>query len=131
MRNLLFLAMALTGLTSCSKDEEYENTFEVTLSFESSPEIYSVITGAPCPINGTVGVIYRSVGVNEYYAVVESSGAKRFCPVLYKDFPNIDIFRFNSDILVAVDGKKTISFYWTNKNIPEHRFMIFKTLLGL
>lgn len=106
MRKLLFLLVVLAGLTGCSKDEEYEITFQTTLKFAQFPEIYSDITGEPCPINGTVGMFYRIVGANEYYALIEDSGIRTFCPVLYKDFPDVDVFRFNSDILVAVDGKK-------------------------
>lgn len=129
MRNLLFLAMALTGLTSCSKDEEHEITFQTTLKFARFPEIYSDITGEPCPINGTVGMLYRIVGANEFYALIEDSGARTFCPVLYKDFPDVDVFRFNSDILVVVESKKKIRFYWTRENNPEPRYLIFETLL--
>ena len=124
MRKLLFLLVVLTGLTGCSKDEEYEITFQTTLKFAQFPEIYSDITGEPCPING-------SVGANEYYALIEESGTRTFCPVLYKDFPDVDVFRFNSDILVVVDGKKKIRFYWTRENNPEPRYLIFETLLEL
>lgn len=131
MRNLLFLAMALIGLTSCSKDEEYEITFQTTLKFAQFPEIYSDITGEPCPINGSVGMFYRIVGANEFYALIEDSGARTFCPVLYKDFPDVDVFRFNSDILVVVESKKKIRFYWTRENNPEPRYLIFETLLEL
>lgn len=131
MRNLLFLVMALTGLTSCSKNEEYEITFQTTLKFAQFPEIYSDITGEPCPINGTVGMFYRIVGTNEFYALIEDSGARTFCPVLYKDFPDVDVFRFNSDILVVVESKKKIRFYWTRENNPEPRYLIFETLLEL
>lgn len=131
MRKLLFLLVVLTGLTGCSKDEEYEITFQTTLKFAQVPEIYSDITGEPCPINGSVGMFYRIVGVNEYYALIEDSGTGTFCPVLYKDFPDVDVFRFNSDILVVVDGKKKIRFYWTRENNPEPRYLIFETLLEL
>lgn len=131
MRNLLLLAMALTGLASCSKDEENEITFQTTLKFAQFPEIYSDITGEPCPINGTVGLFYRIVGASEFYALIEDSGARTFCPVLYKDFPDVDVFRFNSDILVVVEGKKKIRFYWTRENNPEPRYLIFETLLEL
>lgn len=131
MRKLLFLLVVLTGLTGCSKDEEYEITFQTTLKFAQFPEIYSDITGEPCPINGSVGLFYRIVGANEYYALIEESGTITFCPVLYKDFPDVDVFRFNSDILVVVDGKKKIRFYWTRENNPEPRYLIFETLLEL
>ena len=131
MRKLLFLLVILAGLTSCSKDEEYEITFQTTLKFAQFPEIYSDITGEPCPINGTVGMFYRIVGANEYYALIEDSGTRTFCPVLHKDFPDVDVFRFNSDILVVVDGKKKIRFYWTRENNPEPRYLIFETLLEL
>ena len=131
MRKLLFLLVVLTGLTGCSKDEEYEITFQTTLKFEQFPEIYSDITGEPCPINGSVGMFYRIVGDNEYYALIEDSGTRTFCPVLYKDFPDVDVFRFSSDILVVVDGKKKIRFYWTRENNPEPRYLIFETLLEL
>ena len=131
MRKLLFLLVILAGFTSCSKDEEYEITFQTTLKFAQFPEIYSDITGEPCPINGTVGMFYRIVGANEYYALIEDSGTRTFCPVLYKDFPDVDVFRFNSDILVVVDGKKKIRFYWTRENNPEPRYLIFETLLEL
>lgn len=130
MRKLLFLLVVLAGLTSCSKDEEYENTFEVTMLFKKIPEIYSEINGSPSPINGAVGVIYRSIGANEYYAVIESSGVKRFCPVIRKEFPDVDVFRLNSDILVAVEGKRIIKFYWTCENNPEWRFLMFETEIG-
>ena len=131
MRKLLFLLVVLTGLTSCSKDEEYEITFQTTLKFAQFPEIYSDITGEPCPINGTVGMFYRIVGANEYYALIEDSGIRTFCPVLYKDFPDVDVFSFNSDILVVVINKKIIRFYWTRENNPEPRYLIFETLLEL
>ena len=131
MRKLLFLLVVLTGLAGCSKDEEYEITFQTTLKFAQFPEIYSEITGEPCPINGSVGVFYRIVGDNEYYALIEDSGTRTFCPVLYKDFPDVDVFRFSSDILVVVDGKKKIRFYWTRENNPEPRYLIFETLLEL
>lgn len=131
MRKLLFLLVVLAGLTGCSKDEEYEITFQTTLKFAQFPEIYSEITGEPCPINGSVGLFYRIVGANEYYALIEDSGTRTFCPVLYKDFPDVDVFRFNSDILVVVDGKKKIRFYWTGENNPEPRYLIFETLLEL
>lgn len=131
MRKLLFLLTVLTGLTGCSKDEEYEITFQATLRFAQSPEIYSEITGEPCPINGSVGMLYRIVGANEYYALIEDSGAGVFRPVLYKEFPDTDVFRLSPDILVAVDGKKKIRFYWTGENNPEPRYLIFETLLGL
>lgn len=131
MRKLLFLLVVLAGLTGCSKDEEYEITFQTTLKFAQIPEIYSVITGEPCPINGMVGMIYRIVGANEYYALIEESGTRTFCPVLYKDFPDMDVFRFNSDILVVVESKKKIRFYWTGENNPESRYLIFETLLEL
>ena len=131
MRKLLFLLAILAGFTSCSKDEEYEITYQTTLKFAQSPEIYSVLTGEPCPINGSVGMLYRIVGANEYYALIEESGIRTFCPVLYKEFPDTDVFRLNSDILVAVINKKMIRFYWTNENRPEHRYMMFETLLEL
>lgn len=132
MRKLLFLLVVLAGLTGCSKDEEYENTFQITLRFARIPEIYSEINGSPCPINGMRGMLYRRIaGTSEFYALIEDSGARTFCPVLYKEFPNVDLFRFNSDILVAVDNKKVVRFYWTKENIPEHRYMIFETLLEL
>ena len=130
MRKLLFLLVILAGFTSCSKDEEYENTFEVTMMFKETPEIYSEINGSPSPINGAVGVIYRSVGVNEYYALIEDSGVKRFCPVIRKEFPDVDVFRFSSDILVVVEGKRIIKFYWTCENNPEWRFLMFETEIG-
>ena len=120
MRKLLFLLVVLAGLTGCSKDEEYEITFQTTLKFAQFPEIYSDITGEPCPINA-----------NEFYALIEDSGARIFCPVLYKDFPDVDVFRFNSDILVVVESKKKIRFYWTRENNPEPRYLIFETLLEL
>ena len=131
MRKLLFLLVVLAGLTGCSKDEEYEITFQTTLKFAQFPEIYSDITVEPCPINGTVGMFYRIVGANEFYALIEESGTRTFCPVLYKDFPDVDVFRFNSDILVAVESKKKIRFYWTRENNPEPRYLIFETLLEL
>ena len=131
MRKLLFLLVVLTGLTGCSKDEEYEITFQTTLKFAQFPEIYSDITGEPCPINGSVGMFYRIVGANEYYALIEDSGTRTFCPVLYKDFPDVDVFRFSSDILVVVESKKKIRFYWTRENNPEPRYLIFETLLEL
>lgn len=131
MRKLLFLLVVLAGLTGCSKDEEYEITFQTTLKFAQFPEIYSDITGKPCPINGAKGMFYRIVGANEFYALIEDSGARIFCPVLYKDFPDVDVFRFNSDILVVVDKKKVVRFYWTKENNPEPRYMIFETLLEL
>ena len=131
MNKLLFLLVVLAGLTGCSKDEEYEITFQTTLKFAQFPEIYSDITGEPCPINGSVGMFYRIVGANEYYALIEESGTRTFCPVLYKDFPDMDVFRFNSDILVVVENKKKIRFYWTRENNPEHRYLIFETLLEL
>src|SRR5574343_1651832 len=118
MRKLLFLLVVLAGLTGCSKDEEYEITFQTTLKFAQFPEIYSDITGEPCPINGSVGMFYRIVGANEYYALIEDSGTRTFCPVLYKDFPDVDVFRFSSDILVVVDKKKVVRFYWTKENNP-------------
>lgn len=130
MRKLLFLLAILAGFTSCSKDEEYEKTFEVTMMFKETPEIYSEINGSPSPINGAVGVIYRSVGVSEYYALIEDSGVKQFCPVIRKEFPDVDVFRLNSDILVVVEGKRTIKFYWTCENNPEWRFLMFETGIG-
>ena len=131
MKKLLFLLVVLAGLTGCSKDEEYEITFQTTLKFAQFPEIYSDITGEPCPINGAAGVFYRIVGTSESYALIEDSGARVFCPVLYKDFPDVDVFRFNSDILVVVESKKKIRFYWTRENNPEPRYLIFETLLEL
>ena len=131
MRKLLFLLVVLTGLTGCSKDEEYEITFQTTLKFAQFPETYSDITGKPCPLKGIVGMFYRIVGTNEYYALIEDSGARTFCPVLYKDFPDVDVFRFNSDILVVVESKKKVRFYWTRENNPEPRYLIFETLLEL
>lgn len=131
MRKLLFLLVVLAGLTGCSKDEEYEITFQTTLKFAQFPEIYSDITGEPFPINGAAGMFYRIVGTNEYYALIEDSGARTFCPVLYKDFPDVDVFRFNSDILVVVESKKKVRFYWTRENSPEPKDLIFETLLEL
>lgn len=131
MRKLLFLLVVLAGLTGCSKDEEYEITYQTTLKFAQFPEIYSEIDGSPCPINGVKGMLYRIVGANEFYALIEDSGARIFCPVLYKEFPDVDVFRFNSDILVVVDKKKVVRFYWTGENNPEPRYMIFETLLEL
>lgn len=127
---LIILAVALIGLSACSKDEEYENTFEVTLLFKKIPEIYSALSGSPSPINGAVGIIYQSVGATESYAIIESSGVKRFCPVIHKDFPDVDMFRFNSDILIVVEGKRFVRFYWTCENNPEWRFLMFETGLG-
>lgn len=136
MRKLLFLLVILAGFTSCSKDEECENTFQVAIKFAKFPELHSVIfgtggTASPSPINGAAGVFYRIVGTSESYALIEDSGARVFCPVLYKEFPDTDVFRFNSDILVVVINKKIIRFYWTKENRPEPKDMIFETLLEL
>lgn len=136
MRKLLFLLVILAGFTSCSKDEEYEITFQTTLKFAQFPELYSDMFGnapggSPCPINGAKGMFYRIAGASEYYALIEDSGDRTFCPVLYKDFPDVDVFRFNPDILVVVDSKRVIRFYWTKENNPEPKDMIFETLLEL
>lgn len=119
---LIILAVALFGLSACSKDE-LENDMEVTFLFDKTPNIGSVL-------DGSFGVIYKKLGGKEYYAILEASGEKRFCPVRYKSFPETDVFRFSSRILVAVEGKRSIRLYLTNNDSLNPDRLIFETKLG-
>lgn len=119
----IILTVALFGLSACSKDEVYEDTLEVTFLFDKTPNGGSVL-------DGSFGVIYKKLGGKEYYAIMEASGEKQFCPVRYKAFPETDVFRFNSRILVAVDGKRIIRLYLTNNDDLNPDRLIFETKLG-
>lgn len=119
---LIILAVALFGLSACSKDE-LENVMEVTFLFDKTPNSGSVL-------DGSFGVIYKKLGDKEYYTILEVSGKKKFCPVKYKSFPETDVFRFSSRILVAVDGKRSIRLYLTNNDSLNPDRLIFETKLG-
>ena len=72
----IILAVALFGLSACSKDEVFEDTLEVTFLFDKTPNGGSAL-------DGSLGVIYMMLGGIEFYALMEASGEFQFCPVRY------------------------------------------------
>lgn len=97
---LIILAVALFGLSACSKDE-VENVMEVTFLFDK--------VAHAAEIDGAYGIIFRQVGGKRYY-VVRGTGSEKFVPISRQEFPNTDIFMLNTDICVSVTGMQIIVF---------------------
>lgn len=98
---LIILAVVLFGLSACSKDEVFESVMEVTFLFDKGAHAAG--------IDGAYGIIFRQVGDKRYYAV-KGTGDEQFVPVTQQEFPNTDIFMFNTDIQVSVTGMRKIEF---------------------
>lgn len=98
---LIILAVALFGLSACSKDEVLEDTLEVTFLFDKGAHA--------AEIDGAYGIIFRQVGDKRYYAV-KGTGSEKFIPVARQEFPNTDIFMLNTDIQVSVYAMQIIVF---------------------